>query len=101
MGDAEKVADGRAHVDELEFAIRFAGGDIETDEHAEAGAVHAGEIGEVENDALFAREQFLYMRFEQGRAFGDERTAAMQGEDVLLLMSAERQLERGDVRGIR
>lgn len=79
MRETEKVADGRADVDELEFYIRLAGGDVETDECAEACAVHAGERGEIENDPFFAREQVFYMRFEKRCALGDERATAMKG----------------------
>ncbi len=89
MRDAEKVADGRAQVDELKIAIRFAGGDVETDKGAEAGAVHASESGEIENDALFAREHFLDTRFEKRRTFGDECAGTMQCEDIVLPFSAD------------
>jgi hypothetical protein len=89
VGDAEEVADGRADVDELEFDIRFAGGDVKANEDSEAGAVHAGEFGEVEDDALFAREHFLHVRFEKRGRFGDERAAAMKYEDILLAIGTD------------
>lgn len=89
MSDAEKVADGRAHVDELKWDVGFAGGDVKADEGAEAGAVHTGERGEIERDAFLAREQLLHLRFEKRSAFGDECAAAMQGERVEMLLGAD------------
>lgn len=89
MGDAEKVADGRADVRELEVAIRFACGDVEADEDSDAGAVHAGELGEVEDDALFTRENFLHARLEERGAFGDERAGTMKDEGVRLAFGAK------------
>ncbi len=89
MRDAEEIADRRADVGELEFDIRFAGGDVEADKGAEAGAVHASELGEVENDALFAGEKFLHLRFEKRGAFGDECAAAMEGERAFVTFGAE------------
>jgi hypothetical protein len=88
MSDAEKVADGRAHVYELECDVGFAGGDVKADEYAEAGAVHSSERGEIEGDAFFARQQFLHLRFEKRCAFGDESAAAVQGQRVVMLLGA-------------
>lgn len=89
MGEAEKFADGGAHVDELNFDASFVGGDIETDERAEAGAIHTGETGEIESDVFFMRKHFLDVRFEKRCAFGDQRAAAIKGERVMLLFGAD------------
>jgi hypothetical protein len=89
---AKEVADGRAHVDELKDAIGFAGGYVESDESAEAGAVHAGEAGEIENDVLLVRKNSLYVRFEERGALSDQCAAAEEREDVLISLGLYGQL---------
>ena len=95
MSDAEEVADGRAHVDELEFAIGLAGGDVKADEDAEAGAVHACDGGEIENDVLLVRKNSLHVGFEEWGAFSDERAGAEESEYVLISFGLESQLHWG------
>ena len=52
MGDAEEVADGFAHVGDFKRAAYRFGVDVESNQRAEAAAIHVCEMLEVENDSL-------------------------------------------------
>ena len=55
MGGVEQGADLLAEIDELETAAFPARGDVEAGEGAETHAVHAEQIGEVEEDRKSTR----------------------------------------------
>src|SRR5262249_44176050 len=57
VGGAEEDANLFAQVHELEIAACGTGGDVEPSESAEAHAVHANEIGQVEDDALVVQQR--------------------------------------------
>ena len=57
VGEDEEVADLGAEVAELEGDSFVFGADVDTDERAETGRVHVGEVSEVEDDALVGGEE--------------------------------------------
>jgi hypothetical protein len=57
VGHAEESTESGAYVDEFDFAITAAGGDVESHQGAEAGTVHEGNLLKVEDDALFFGDQ--------------------------------------------
>src|ERR1700684_1864873 len=60
LGDVEDVVNFLGEVEELEFASSVADGGEAGDEFADAGAVDVVDIGEVEDDFLFAlRDEFV------------------------------------------
>src|SRR3984885_9423799 len=79
VGGVEQEADLLAEVDELEAAAFAARGDIQASEGAETHAVHADEIGEVEDDALVVRQQRPELVVEYVADTGHE--FAVQSED--------------------
>src|SRR5271168_4411592 len=54
LGDVEDVVDFLGEVEELEFAAGVADGGEAADEFSDAGAVEVIDVGEVEDDLLFA-----------------------------------------------
>jgi hypothetical protein len=91
VGGVEQEADLLAEVDELEAAAFPARGDIESGEGAETHAVHADQIGEVEDDALVIRQQRPDPVVEYVADTGHE--FAMQSDDdrVCVAIDVERQ----------
>jgi hypothetical protein len=95
VGEAEEIADARAEVVELEFAFCGFRGDVEADERAEAGAVHIAEVGEVEDNAAFLREQGLYFGLEFRRSFHGQAAGAADDCGVFPGVGVEIELARG------
>jgi hypothetical protein len=100
VGGVEQEADLLAEVDELEAAAFPARGDIEAGESAETHAVHADQIGEVEDDALVIRQQRPDPVVEYVADTGHE--FAMQSDDdrVCVAIDVERQRGRGRCVGV-
>src|SRR5215469_18664203 len=52
VGEAQKLANARADVDQLKATVGRFCGDVEADDRPQAHAVHDGEIGEIEDHAF-------------------------------------------------
>ena len=100
MGGVEQEADLLAEVDELEAAAFPARGNVEAGEGAETHAVHADEIGEVEDDALVIRQQRPDLVVEYVAHTGHK--FAMQSDDdgVRVAIDVERKGGRGRCVGV-
>lgn len=95
MGGVEQEADLLAEVDELEAAAFPARGDIEAGEGAETHAVHADQIGEVEDDALVIRQQRPDLIVEYVADTGHEFAMQSDHDRVHVTIDVERQGGRG------
>jgi hypothetical protein len=98
VGGVEQEADLLAEVDELEAAAFPARGAVESGESAETHAVHADEIGEVEDDALVIQQQRpdLVVEYvaDTGHGF------AMQSDDDGVRVAVDVQRQGGRRRGV-
>jgi hypothetical protein len=65
MGDAEQVADGWAHVVDLQFAAGGFGVYVQADQRAEATAIHVGDVLKVKDDASGTGQQLANLGIEQ------------------------------------
>jgi hypothetical protein len=95
MGGVEQEADLLAEVDELEAAAFPARGDTEAGEGAEPHAVHADEIGEVEDDALVIRQQRPDLVVEYVADTGHEFAVQSDDDGVRVAIDVQRQGGRG------
>jgi len=100
VGGVEQGADLLAEVDELEAAAFPARGDIEAGEGAEAHAVHAEQIGEVEDDALVLRQQRPDLVVEYVADTGYELAVQPDDDGVRAAIDVERQGGRGRCVGV-
>jgi hypothetical protein len=80
IGEAKEFADSLAHVEELHLASCGAGRGVETDEGAQAHAVHAGDAGEIEHDSFAARDDGANLGVEDVGQLGDQLSVAMDGD---------------------
>lgn len=98
LGGVEQGADLLAEVDELEAAAFPARGDVESGEGAETHAVHADQIGEVEDDALVIRHERPDLVIEYVADTGHE--FAMQPDDDGMRVAIDVQSQGGRRRGV-
>ena len=82
MGEAEKVANLLAEVGELEAGSGGFGGDVETNEGAEARRVGVAEVGEIEDDAFVVRDQRTNAVEENIGGAGDQLAVAAHHDAV-------------------
>jgi hypothetical protein len=80
MGEAEEIANLLAEVGEFEGRSGGFGGDVETDEGAEARRVGVAEVGEVEDDALVVRDEGANAVEENIGSAGDELAMAVDND---------------------
>src|ERR1700686_1693448 len=78
LGDVEDVVNFLGEVEELEFAPGVADGGEAADEFSEAGAVEVVDVGEVEDDLLFAFRDEAADGVAEGVDFVAENDAAVQ-----------------------
>jgi hypothetical protein len=97
VGGVEQEADLLAEVDELEAAAFPARGDIEAGEGAETHAVHADQIGEVEDDALVIRQQRPDLVIEYVADTGHKFAVQSNDDGVRVAIDVQRQGGRGVV----
>jgi hypothetical protein len=95
----EQEADLLAEVDELEAAARGARGDIEAREGAETHAVHADEIGEIEDDALVIRAERPDLIVEYVADTGHEFAVQPDDDGVRVAIDVQREGGRRGVVG--
>ena len=81
LGDVEDVVDFLGEVEELEFASGFADGGEAADQFSDAGAVEVVNIGEVEDDFLFALSYEIVDGGAERADLGTEDDAAVNVED--------------------
>ena len=91
VGGVEQEADLLAEIDELEAATCGARGDIEAGQSAETHAVHADEIGEVEDDALVIRQQRPDLVVEYVPDTGHEFAVQPDDDGVRVAIDVQRQ----------
>lgn len=72
MGNTKEAADGFAHVGDFKRATSRLGVDVESNEAAEAAAIHVREMLEVEHDSLGTGEQFAHFFVELLVDSGDQ-----------------------------
>jgi len=95
VGGAEKHADLFAEVHELEIAACGTCGDVEPRESAETQAVHAREFGQVEDDALVLRQQWLDLVVEDVADSGDKFAVASHDDGAGIVVDVEDGREAG------
>ena len=95
VGSVEQEADLLAQVDELEAAAFAARRDIESGHGAETHAVHADEIGEVEDDALVIRQQRPDLVVECVADTGYQFAVQSDNDRVRVAIDVQRQGGRG------
>ena len=81
LGDVEHVVDFLGEVEELEFASGVAQGRETGDEFADSGAVEVVDMGEIEDDFLFALCDEIANRVAQFADLGAEDDAPLDVED--------------------
>jgi hypothetical protein len=64
MGSSEKHSNLFANIHKFQAAACGSRRDVEANQRADAHAVHAGEVGEVEHDAFGIREQLFDLGIE-------------------------------------
>src|ERR1700730_15585588 len=80
MGEAEEFANALAHVEELHLASCGARRGVKADEGAEAHAVHAGDIRQIEHDPFAARDDGADLGVEDVGQLGDQLSMAMDDD---------------------
>ena len=93
MREPEEIANLLAQVDEFEARSGGFGGDVQTNESAKARAVGVPEIGEIEDDALVARDEGANAVEENIGDAGDQLAVAAHNDDAV---SAVFHIERKD-----
>jgi len=91
VGGVEQEADLFAEVDELETTAFPARGDVEARQSAETHAVHADQIGQVEDDALVMRQQRPDLVVEDVADTGHEFAVQSDDDGVRVAIDVERQ----------
>src|ERR1700733_13114095 len=81
LGDVEDVVNFLGEVEELEFSAGVAGGGEAADEFSDAGAVEVIDVGEVEDDFLFALGDEGTDFIAESADFGAEDETSMNVED--------------------
>jgi hypothetical protein len=76
IGEAKELANALANVEELHLASCGASRGVEADEGAEAHAVHAGNIRQVEHDSFGAWDQWANLGVEDVGHLGDHLSVA-------------------------
>lgn len=82
VGESQEVTNLFADIDELEGAACRFGGDVEADERAETHAVHAGEVGQVEDDSFRAGDELADVGVEIVADSGDQFAVAFHYDGV-------------------
>ena len=94
MGDTEEVADGFAHIGDFKRAACRFGVDVESNQRAEAAAIHVREMLEVENDSLGARKQLADLDVELLVDSGDQAARAVDHDEVIVAFNGEGEVVR-------
>ena len=80
VGEAEELSDPLANVEELHLASCGARRGVEADQGAEAHAVHAGDVGEIEHDPFAAWDDGSNLGVEDVGQLGDQLSMAMDDD---------------------
>jgi len=89
VGDAEQVADGWAHVLDLQFAARGFGVYVQADQRSEATAIHVGDVLEVKHDAGGSGQQLANLGVEQMIQAGNQASVARNHDAIFVPLNRE------------
>jgi hypothetical protein len=94
MGDTEEVADGFAHVGDFKRAAYRFGVDVESNQRAEAAAIHVGEMLEIEDDSLGAGQQLADLDVELLVDSRDQAAGTVDHDEVIVALNGECEVVR-------
>ena len=97
MGDAEEVADGFPHIGDFKRAACRFSVDVESNQRAEAAAIHVCEVLEVKNDSLGAGQQLADLDVELLVDSGDQTARAVDHDQVIVVVAFNGEAEVGRV----
>ena len=89
IGEAEEFAYALAHVEELHLASCGSSRSVEADEGAEAHAVHAGYIGQIEHDSFAAWDDGSDLGVKDVGQLGDQLSMAMDDDHFIRTFKVE------------
>jgi hypothetical protein len=101
VGEAEELSNPLAHVEELHLASCGASRGVEADEGAEAHAVHAGDVGEIEHDPFAAWNDGSNLGVEDVGQLRDQLSVAMDDDHFVGTFEVEGETGRGWLFGHR
>ncbi len=89
IGEAKELANPLANVEELHLASGGAGRGVKTDEGAEAHAVHAGDIRQVQHDSFGGWDDWADLGVEDVRQLRDQLSVASHDCQVVGMFDFE------------
>jgi len=82
MRDAQELPDRVAHVGDFQGATRRPGGNIKSNQRADAGAIEVGYTGEIEHDSLRVRNELTNLGMKPVGDASDQSSTTTHDGDV-------------------
>ncbi len=101
MGHPKQVADGFAHIGDLQRAARRFSVDIESNQRTQAAAIHVREMLEVENDSLRSWQQLADLDIKLLVDSRDQTARAVHHDQVIVALNGEAEVGRALIRHSR
>jgi len=95
IGHPQKLPDPRAQIHQLQFTARRPRRNQQTDQRAQAHAVHLNQIGQIEHDSPAARNQWADPGMEQVGFACHQSAAALHNRGLRRALDPDREGHRG------